>query len=362
MSAKATRIPGGIEQAALRRDPPVGVRHLHQAQRLHAEDGEDAGHQVEHDPADEGEEQGQPERQSRIALRRGNEPAARAAQHAGRHFAALLHVERERLQGAVVAGEGQQRRKTGRFGHPAGRIHGDDRAARCERDRLPTVFHQVAFGDEKVRISRFGGRLGRLNGDPHGAVEPFELRRPVDRFRQLFAGGGKAPGLRRVGVAVSHRQRQGQRRVLRHAELIVADHPARAALQPHRFARRQAGGNGNVAHQEQRLFKGVGDQIDKGKDVGNRKLERSGLESFLKFPAHRGREARVARIAPVGVPARVGHEVETERHRATAGGQRCLFCDQVDGGISGGDRRGDRRTGESQPREQRRRTDSEISH
>ena len=327
-------------------DAPVGLRQFHQAQRLHAQDREDAGHQVEHDPADEGEEQGHSERQSRITLRRGNEPAAAPAQYAGCHVGAFLNIERERLQGAVVVGESEERRKLGCIGHPASRIHGDDRAARGEGDRLPAVLHQVAFRNEEIRISCVCGRFGCFDGDPDCAVEALELRRPVDRLRQFGAGGGKSISLRRIGTSVTHRQRQEQRRVLWYAKFVVTDHPTRAALQLHRLPGCQAFRNRDIADQQERFLVGVGDQVDEGKDMRDGKLERGYLESFREVPAQPGFEARISGVAPVGVPTRVGFKVEAYRYGAPVSGQRSLFRDQVDGGISSGDRRRNRRTGE----------------
>ncbi|GJE71085.1 hypothetical protein CHKEEEPN_2627 [Methylorubrum podarium] len=175
--------------------------------------------------------------------------------------------------------------------------------------------------------------IGEEGGPGHaGEIGPVEMQheavaraggaiRSGRRLRQGGAGAGEERGLSRGRLrGVRHRQIEAQLRRARNADLL-ADEVGERAGQPRGLA--GLGALGNLERHQQGDGALVA-EIHQGLDrdpLRDGPLHRADREALGQAPRHLRRQAGIARIAPVDVPARLHRHVQAERHRA-AGHQR----------------------------------------
>ena len=101
-------------------------------------------------------------------------------------------------------------------------------------------------------------------------------------------------------------------RLLRDAGLL-ADEPVGLGGEAHRLAGFQSGRDLELRQQQHLAFVAVVDERPRGERMRRGPLDRAGFDTGRQRPGERRRQAGIARIAPIRVPA-VGH-LEAQRHR-----------------------------------------------
>ena len=347
-SREGRKDASGVQEPALPRRALIALGAVDQAERLHAEDGEHARHEVQHNATQQREQERVGERQAagRRCSAGGSEAALRGAcaraGHQGREIVSGLHLEPNGVLLAATIGERQH--GVERFlARTRPGVHREHHATRRVGHLLPTVPNEVLAGHEQAGVAHSADatrqRVRRRNRHAHFLAGVLETGRPIHRSRQLRTRRGESLAARRHRVARTHRQRHGDIRLLGHAQLVVAHHPKRPRRQPRRPTRRQAG-HGDVREQQDRLLKTVGDQIAERYDVRRGELRFSGGKAFRQRPAQRCRQTGIAGIHPIGVPTGIRFEMQAERDHATVRWQACLFGDELHLGVFGGHRLG----------------------
>ena len=320
---------------------------------LHRQHREDAGHQVEDQPAEEGERQRQ----------------RQADGGAGRGGRSVI-VDRRRRQGSAAQSSGRDRARRGRNlpcpvaerQHPGDggrRLAGADRdpGRQAEGQAVGAPLDGLGLGvvqDRGVERKEIGPRQ----------VGAFERRaRDGQPQRLAFDGvdGGEARGLRggdqrsgdpvapdRVGPGGGGDDRHLQRQtgVFRHAGQF-ADQEGGVRLQRHRGSDRRRGGNLDRDRQQHLARIAVVEQRPDRHAGRGRPDDLARLPAGGQRPFDRGRLAGIAGIAPVGMPALVDLLAQGDVDRP-AGNRAALLGDQFGLQVAGVDRRGG---GEGRPQQ-----------
>ena len=280
------------------------VRVAGQRGGLHRQDREDARHQVEDQPAQEGE--GRSQRQAERAARR-------AAGFGGRAKARSAGRERTLGRGDLIrlAAHGQHPGHGGRglrlLKGVAGRQRqGQAVGAALDGLRLGVVDDRGVEGEE-VGVRKVGA-LQRLASDRQGQHQPLlgEDARQTGRGRRIGQGLGDrtAPLGIRLGQTLGDRQRQGQLGVLGNADLL-ADQERGLGLEGDDFARLGVGRRGDRDRQHHLVLVAVVHQRPGRLARRRRPDDVAGGPAARQGPGDPGGLAAVAGIAPVGVPALV---------------------------------------------------------
>ena len=267
---------GRVEDAACACRAAIAVRRIDEAERLHAQDREHAGHQVQDDAADEREHHRLQEMHAAVKRRRCDGGGTG-------HAAGRLHVERYRpLFAAVVVDE--NRSGCADVVRAAPGVHLDGQARARIAAGLSAVLHQSGGFDIQVGVIECGFDVAGCDVEGDRAVRNPVGRRPVHRPRQARACGRKLGAAGCVRTAVTDRNLQCQVGLLGYADLVVADDPARGTADVHAVADRKARRHRQVDQQQDRFFIGVGIELAERQQVRRRKRELTGREAVRQRP------------------------------------------------------------------------------
>ena len=301
---------------------------LGQMQRLQRQHREHARHQVEDQAADEGQQDRGEQRD--VGARQGSDrrrcvdrQRRRRPLGAGADRSDQRHVDRHRRDGFAVFDEA--------LGRPQHAGNPREFGCHLDRDRHRQRICAIAVAREnllgrrldatfvvreelqRTRIRRARGRCQRERN-----LGPATLRGDLpslQRRRQRGARGrdGAAPLRIRIGV-FRHRQLNVEVRPFRDAD-ILAYQPVGARGELERGTDQRIARNREAGQQQHLAFVAVVDERTGRQRARRRPLDRANANALRQFPGQCRRQAGVARIAPVRVPA-IGHlEAQGERDR-----------------------------------------------
>ena len=297
------------------------VADAREAQRLEAEDREDAGHDVEDQPADQRAEQRQEDRSAPGRRRPGDRRPRRR------------HWPRRRGEGKARASAGREHAVEGREPGSTGPGLGlDHQRVAVSRHRLRRrITQRVVGGRIDIGIGEHRACRER-DREPQLAVRHREMRRTGERSRQ------------RLAVAIERRIVPAGRADIelgrdaggfRDAQLLGADQIIEPRIDRHDHARLRVGRH--VDRREQRIIalEHIIHQPRHAEPLRHRILQRIGAPLLAEPPFDPRLGSGVAGIAPIAVPARLRPHHEGERHRA-ARRHALRFGDERDAHMVGG--------------------------
>ncbi len=200
-------------------------------------------------------------------------------------------------------------------------------------DRMARGFEQLFLvGEDLQGRQRVPGlrRCAAHQAQLQVAPGTLHLGTPAGQRGWGFGAGGIKARCQRacrwLGAWRQHRHRQVQRGGFRDAD-VVADQPVGHRLQLQGAAGLGIGRCGEAQRQQQVVFIAVVDQGPDGQAARRRPFDRPDLGAGGQGPGQRGRQARITRIAPIGVPVRnvLQPQADLQRlpglHAAAAGHQ-----------------------------------------
>ena len=273
-----------------------------EAQGLHRQDGEDAGHEVEDHPAQQGESQRLPERQDR----------------GQRRHRAGGEVDAIGLANALAVGQGQHAFDLGgEGGGAAGQAQGY--AVSLLRQGLGGgVVDEGGGGGEEKSISQAARGQG-ADFQRAGCAGEADAGGEGQGAGQRGLGGGEACGLAGGGAGSGlDWQGEGEAGLFGDADL-GADQPIRLCDDGQALARAQAGGGGDGGQETGTVLVAEIHQRAIGDAAGGGELQRAGRGAFGKGPGDVGWRAGIAGVGPVDVPA-AGENLLQRHAEGLAGG------------------------------------------
>ena len=276
--------------------------------RLHRQDGEDAGHQIQDQTAQQGEQR----RLGEVGQAGGRGACLRALAVADRAVARDAGQGRARpggdLPGAQIGGQDAADRSVqtvGRQAAPGG--DGQGQALRSAFARLGggvvdhPALERIEIGPlrRRARQRAAAGRQGQLSVDQGGAG--------VDAGGTGGAGDHVLNRLAEAGVqrrcALAHRQIQREVEVFGHAHLVAADVEMGGDAQRQAASRRGVRWNLDRHGQEDRVRIAVVHQALQALALGQGPQDVAGRQTARQGPGQGRRPAGIALVAPIGVPA-----------------------------------------------------------
>ena len=282
---------------------PLVAGQAREGRGLHGEHREHAGHQVQDQAAQQGEQQRLDQRELLAARAR---PATRSARRRDRAWPttskACLRLAVGRLLGqhqraGKLGGQGRLgiaalQRDADALGADAGRLlgHAGDRSpvGREEIDVADGVGLQALGFDDQRGIARLGDAVARRPRALH--------RQLLARLVEDRAGGG-----RRGRAGRRHRQGELELAVLGDAD-VLAHQPVGVGRELE--AARGVGGRRDAHQQHGLVLEAVVDDAADVEEMRPRPDDGIGLGAVGQLPGDLGRQARIARVLPVGVPLR----------------------------------------------------------
>ncbi len=294
-----------------------------QGDRLHRQDREDAGHQVQDQPAQRGEQQRLPQRQ---AARRRHRPRC------GRDAVGAAH--------APGIGDGDDALDAGGQGIRPSARQAEPQRAVAHRHRLRRgIVEEVDLQREEEGVPhRAGG--DRRAGEFHGAMQPLETGARGEGTGAGFGrfGGGDDRAGHRVRTRRGlDRDVEAERARLGDADLL-ADQPGGVGGQREGLARRQPGRRRDRDDEDGLAFIAEIHQRAERDPLRRGEAHRAGARAVRQRQRHLRRLAGVAGIDPVGMPAR-GQALAQRDPEGLAGRDGRLVRHQRHGGAWRGDRR-----------------------
>lgn len=308
----------------------TGMGQLRETRGLDEDHRQNARHEVEDQPAREGEGQRKPEPD--VPAFGGHDEADRRARRGLRADSSDQRGSRRRRQ---FGGAGDaaltpcQDADRGWLGQLVIR-----RPRQSDLDRPALSGHRLCCGvvDQRGRIGK-EAQLGRVGGESRYAErEAFALRLEPSELAMRPRQGGERPGnplLRtRIGDALGcDRQVEREAAFLGDTDL-VADEPGRLRLESERLARPRRLRNGDRDRQNHAVLEAEVHQRLEREGLRGRPGDRPRARSTRERPLDAGRFAGIAGVAPVGMPARGDLLVECDvellarLHRVALGDKR----------------------------------------
>ena len=302
---------------------------MHKRERLHRQDREDAGHQVQDQAAQHGEQDRLEERGARgggggcclgdrSAGERQLEGARRRAIARGHDQDAIDCLRRLDLRRIAQA--------------PAGRhAHGEALACSLRQLRGRGLDEAAREGEEEDALRVDAGPRWRLEIKDDRALPQVEAggeRATLQGLGLARAGKGLLPLRIDRRFALDDGQRQLERCILGDTD-VLAGKPGGLDPEADRRPGDEARRHGDVDRQQHAVRVAVVCKLAKGNALGVWPVDLARRDALRQGPGQRRGLARFTGVAPIGVPAGLHHLRQAQRNRATCGGHAGALGDEA---------------------------------